>query len=122
MSMDDLPNRIRALRKAKGWSLDQLGRRVGCSLQMIGQLERGTSILTLPWMQRIGPALDVTPADLMLSADNPNSLSVEEGHWVRALRSADDATRAQLARLFADLLPEDDEGREVLRAIGDGSR
>jgi transcriptional regulator with XRE-family HTH domain len=122
VSQADLPNRIRALRKARGWSLEQLGQRAGCSLQMIGQLERGTSVLTLPWLQRIAPALGVAPAELLLSADNPNVLSDEERVWVTALRSADEATRAAVARMFAERLPDHANGVNELRAIGDGTR
>jgi hypothetical protein len=84
--------------------LQQLGEQADCSLQMIGQLERGVSTLTLPWMRRIAGALELEPADLLLLEDNSNSLSPEEREWIKALRAADDRTRAQLASVRDALL------------------
>lgn len=105
VSMAELPNRIRELRTARGWTLQKLGEEADCSLQMIGQLERGTSTLTLPWMQRIAKALGVQPADLLRPEDNSASLSKEEQVWIAALREASDDQRAQLSRVRDALLP-----------------
>ncbi|HEX5213288.1 MAG TPA: helix-turn-helix transcriptional regulator [Pseudolabrys sp.] len=101
-----LPNRIRELRKQRGWSLQALGELVGCSLQMIGQLERGDSTLTLPWMRRIATAMGVKPADVLLPEDNSASLTVDEQLWIAALRAADSDAREQLTKVRDALLVE----------------
>lgn len=58
-------NRIKQLRTDRGWSQQRLAELVGTSNQMIGYLERGERQLTQEWMQRIGPALGVAPAELL---------------------------------------------------------
>ena len=59
-----LANRIRELRKARGWTLRTLGDRVGLSVQQISNLERGNRRLNDQWMQRIAEAFSVRPQDL----------------------------------------------------------
>ncbi len=60
-----LPNRIRELRDAKGFTLTELADRVGTSNQQISYLELGSRQLTTRWMERIAPHLGVRPADLL---------------------------------------------------------
>lgn len=61
------PNRIRELRKQRGWSASQLAEAVGTSYQQIYRLEHGERRLTLDWMQRLARALEVPPEHLMPS-------------------------------------------------------
>lgn len=58
-------NRIKDLRKEKGWSQQRLAEACGTSNQMIGYLERGDRGLTVEWMQKIASALEVDPAELL---------------------------------------------------------
>ena len=97
--MDELPNRIRELRTAKGWSQDDLASRVGCSKPQISDLERGKRGLDLDWMRRIADALDVTPADLLTADDNPDLLSPEERDFILRYRQMGDAEREMLQRV-----------------------
>jgi transcriptional regulator with XRE-family HTH domain len=60
--------RIRALRQARGWSLQQLAERVGVSKPQIDKLERGTRRLTDDWIRRIAAALEVAPEALSAAA------------------------------------------------------
>ena len=61
------PNKIRALRQARGWSQEQLAAacRPKTSQPQIGRLERGKRKLSLEWMRLIGDALGVEPAAVM---------------------------------------------------------
>lgn len=62
-------NRIRDIRKSKGWTLAELAEACDPSTtaQTIGRLETGTRNLSLKWMERIGAALDVEPDTLVRS-------------------------------------------------------
>ena len=62
-------NRIRDVRKQKGWTLATLAE--ACepptTAQTIGRLETGTRTLSIDWMRRIGAALGVDPQTLVRS-------------------------------------------------------
>ncbi|MEW4448335.1 helix-turn-helix transcriptional regulator [Qipengyuania sp. JC766] len=62
-------NRIRDIRKAKGWTLSQLAEACDppTTAQTIGRLETGMRNLSIKWMDRIGAALDVDPESLVRS-------------------------------------------------------
>jgi len=61
------PNKIRALRQARGWSQEQLA--TACnpktSQPQIDRLERGKRRLTQEWMEVISAALEVESAELL---------------------------------------------------------
>lgn len=61
----DLPNRIRTLRKARDLTLLQLAKSAGMTTGHLQKLETGGRELTLPVMERVAKALDVTVADLL---------------------------------------------------------
>lgn len=65
-------NRIRDIRKAKGWTLAQLAEACDppTTAQTIGRLETGMRNLSLKWMDRIGKALGVDPESLVRSDAN----------------------------------------------------
>lgn len=58
-------NRIRQVRKAKGWSQDELAKKCGISMSFLGHIERGTRIMSLETFVSICQALDAD-ADEML--------------------------------------------------------
>jgi transcriptional regulator with XRE-family HTH domain len=88
--MGELPNRIRVLREARGWSLDRLATLVGTSKIQISELERGLKPLTFAWMKRIAPHLEVTAGELLNSEDNALALSEDELALIASFRSATD--------------------------------
>jgi len=67
-------NRIRDIRKAKGWTLADLAGACDppTTAQTIGRLETGMRNLSIKWMDRIGHALDIDPRSLVRSEDAPN--------------------------------------------------
>lgn len=69
--MGDFPNRIRALRTAKGWSQQRLADAVGCSKMQISTLERGEQSVDVAWMKRLAGALEVEPGEILNPEDNP---------------------------------------------------
>lgn len=79
-------NAIRAMRRAKGWTLDDVAKRCTppTTAQTIGRLETGTRTLSLDWLERIAAALDCEPRDLV-------EMPEDEALAVTALVSADGA-------------------------------
>jgi transcriptional regulator with XRE-family HTH domain len=63
--------RVRQLRLARGWSLQQLADRIGASKPQIDKLERGTRRLTQDWGTRLAAAFDVPETDF-LSGGGPS--------------------------------------------------
>jgi transcriptional regulator with XRE-family HTH domain len=68
--------RIREVRKAKGMTLDDVGRRClpPTTAQTIGRLETGTRTVSVGWLNRIAAALGVDAADLV---DHPDRAELE---------------------------------------------
>lgn len=56
-----MTNRIRQLREARGWTLEELATRVGATNQQVSHLELGKRKLTVEWLRRLGAALDCHP-------------------------------------------------------------
>src|SRR5215213_716272 len=68
--------RIREVRKAKGLTLDEVGRRCDppTTAQTIGRLETGTRTVSVGWLNRIAAALGVDAAHLV---DHPERAELE---------------------------------------------
>jgi transcriptional regulator with XRE-family HTH domain len=62
---NQLPNRIREHRKARGLRLSDLACAARCSIGQLSDLECGNRKLTLQWMRRLGRALGVDPGALL---------------------------------------------------------
>ena len=64
-------NRIRDIRKAKGWTLADLAEACDppTTAQTIGRLETGMRNLSIKWMDRIAAALEIDPETLVRSED-----------------------------------------------------
>lgn len=103
-AMDQLPNRIRELRNARHWKLEQLADRIGCGITYVSDLERGKRELSYQWMKRIARALKVEPADLLAEQDNSRSLTAAERELVDLYQAADDQQRRQLMQMARILI------------------
>lgn len=105
--MDQFPNRIYELRRAKNPPLSQeaLGARLGTSKMQVSRYERGEQDLTLEWMRRFASALDCSPADLLTDEDNPMRLREDEQNLFERYRSASDDRKEDLARVAETLIP-----------------
>lgn len=74
-------NRVKELRAANDWSLDQLAKTSGVSRSMLSQIERNNANPTIAVAFRIAQALGMTLADLV---DDPEAASA-----IRVVRSDD---------------------------------
>lgn len=61
----DFGDRVRATRKALGWSQETLAHNAGLHRTYIGHIERGESNLTLTNIVLIAETLQIDPADLL---------------------------------------------------------
>lgn len=62
----NLATNLKRLRKAGGWSQEELASRVGCHRTYFGAIERGERNITLSTLQSIAEALSVDPISLLL--------------------------------------------------------
>jgi transcriptional regulator with XRE-family HTH domain len=97
--MEQMPNRIRELRKARGIQLQQLAERIGCANSMMSDLETGKRELSYHWMKVIARALKVQVADLLSAKDNSKSLTADERQLLDLYTRADEQKRAQLLQM-----------------------
>lgn len=101
---EDLPNRVRSLRKARKMSARELGERIGLTGMMIGHLETGRRELKYPQMRAIARELDVKVSDLLIPEDQ------------RIFPTAD------IEALIGDYLSLDAKDRRAVRGLADNLR
>ncbi len=65
--------RIRQVRKAKGWSQDELAQKCGISMSFLGHIERGTRIMSIETFVNICNALDAGADELLWGVANPSN-------------------------------------------------
>lgn len=91
-------NRIRDIRKEKGWTLADLADACDppTTAQTIGRLETGMRNLSTKWMDRIAVALEIEPELLVRSetAAHPQVVAILNEHGADALRTPRDAILA----------------------------
>ncbi len=64
--------RIRQVRKARGWSQDELAKRCGISMSFLGHIERGTRIMSMETFVNICAALDAGADELLWGVAAPS--------------------------------------------------
>lgn len=67
--------RVRALRTARDWKQDELGKKLGTSGVVIGRYERGEMMPSIEVAQKMAQAFDVTVDFLVGEQEVPNLLS-----------------------------------------------
>lgn len=60
-----METRIRELRKAKGWTLQQVAGLVGTTAQTVQRLETANMTVSTDWLERFANAFSVDPVDLI---------------------------------------------------------
>src|SRR5258708_21687048 len=65
LDMAEVGRRVRALRRERGLSLDQLAERSGVSVSMLSTVERGQKVPSILVMSQIATALDTSIARLV---------------------------------------------------------
>ena len=81
---DGVLNRIREVRKSRGFTLEQLEALTGISWQSLQRYETGVRPVTLEKLAAIAEALGVSVSSLVIDA---NELSKEESEMLEWLRS-----------------------------------
>ena len=98
-------NRIRALREARGLSLEALAVLVGTTNQQISNLETGKRRLTVDWLSRLGEALCCHPWTLVsddhLSDSAKNSVPPDERLLLESYRKLNQEQRRAVLTLLA---------------------
>lgn len=73
---DRLCERVKSLRKKKGWTLEQMSAACGVSRSMLSQIERNAANPTLAVAYRIAQALNITLGDLVESPHVSSAIDV----------------------------------------------
>lgn len=73
--------RIRQVRKARGWSQDELAKRCGISMSFLGHIERGTRIMSLETFAGICKTLDTNADELLWGIVQPSETVPDM--WIR---------------------------------------
>lgn len=79
--------RIRQIRKAKGWSQDELAKKCGISMSFLGHIERGTRIMSLETFVGICGALGAGADELLWG------VALAEGSMLDIWEPADQKTQ-----------------------------
>ncbi|MEK8211282.1 helix-turn-helix domain-containing protein [Paenibacillus sp. FSL L8-0463] len=104
---ESVGNRIRELRKAKGWTQEQLAEAASLHYSYIGGVERGDRNISLETLEKIIAAFDVPAIELFRFEDETHHRKALDEHM--ALLSSKSAEEiAALTRVI----------REVIAAIG----
>ena len=69
----DFPNKLKKLRKNRGWSQGQLAQKIGADLQRISKYERGVIWPTMELMVKMAKVFDVT-VDFLIRNDKDTAV------------------------------------------------
>ena len=73
-------NRIRQVRKAKGWSQAELAKKCGISMSFLGHIERGSRIMSIETFVNICTVLDTGADELLWGVANPSDTVLDMWH------------------------------------------
>lgn len=131
-----MKNRIKDLREARGWSLEQLAGRVGDSTtaSTVHKLETGTMKLTTEWMEKLGKAFGLDPIEIIddrpragfaedvtryVASDGPPALTQQAAKAGHALYRVTSGALDEIGIFKGDVV-EVDEGDEARRNVATG--
>lgn len=77
LDYDSMGMRIRQVRKAKGWSQDELAKKCGISMSFLGHIERGSRIMSLETFVSLCAALDTTADELLWGEVHPSEAVID---------------------------------------------
>src|SRR5262245_21423471 len=81
-----LGQRLRALRKQRGFSQERLGSRAGLSGKFIGEVERGEKSISIDSLYRVSVALEISLRELTdVRANKPSAVPSEDAEKIFAL-------------------------------------
>lgn len=106
--LENYPNRIRELRKARRLTQQALGDRVGISAVHVGHLELGRRDISLSQLRSLARELGVETVDLLGSDDNPLANSPRSRRLVEHWDAADEPGRQAIERVAESFVPYKD--------------
>lgn len=98
-----MPNRIRQLRDARDWSLEELAARASISLHQLSRIELGANT-KLHTLIRIADALEVSLVALFADESDMDAAEIEAVRILKRLPVEDRSRAVQVLRAF---LPSD---------------
>lgn len=93
--------RIRQIRKARGWSQDELAKRCGISMSFLGHIERGTRIMSMETFVNICGALDAGADEILWGVAHLSDHMVED-MWEPSVREQDNSPDKKPAEKSTD--------------------
>lgn len=111
-------SRLLALRKERGWSQPELGKKVGTSGAIIGRYERGEITPSIGVAQKLADAFGVTLDYLVSDKEVPNIL--QDKAMLERWKAIDTLTPAERERIVSvlDSLVRDARARQTYQATG----
>jgi transcriptional regulator with XRE-family HTH domain len=92
--------RIRILRKERGWSQEELGEKADLHHTYVGAVERGEKNASIDTLDKIAEALGVEMIDLFTLARKQESIDSLRSHVIEEVRESSPGT----LKLIADLI------------------
>ncbi|MGV2963354.1 helix-turn-helix transcriptional regulator [Paenibacillus sp. FSL H8-0317] len=100
---EDVGNRIRELRKAKGWTQEQLAEAAGLHYSYIGGVERGDRNISLETLEKIMNGLQVNAEEIFkFKEDSENKRALDEHITLISGKSTD--TIVSLTKISKEVL------------------
>ena len=90
--------RIRQVRKAKGWSQDELAKKCGISMSFLGHIERGSRIMSMETFANICTALDTGADGLLWGVAAPSDAVLDM--WNRPGRKKEQDSYAMYVKIM----------------------
>lgn len=91
---DAIPNRIRALRLERGWTLAELAERAQTSPSQIMKLEKATRRLDFDWVTKLAQAFEISERELIGERSSDSGVrmvplvgEIAAGNWQEAIQN-----------------------------------
>lgn len=106
--------RIRQIRKAKGWSQEQLAKRCGISLNFMGCIERGARRMSMDTFASLCRELEADADALLWGITQPSETTIQ-GMWSRMEKKDDDsyAMYIRIMKSVADIMSSRDSRKSM---------
>jgi transcriptional regulator with XRE-family HTH domain len=95
--------RLRIIRKARGMTLEQLGKAAAIGFKHVAAIERGQKTASFDAIDRLSDALKIQPYELFLPNDATDPQFIQS--FRRLVRDMDDRSSPALKQLLLTLLP-----------------
>jgi len=101
-----LGQRIRAIRKAKGWTQEQLGSKADISYKFIGEIERGQQNPSFDTLVKIADALEIELFDLFRFEQSITNRKDIEARLTKIIKEISDEDLRQVFFVLKGIYPQ----------------